>query len=115
MDQEQLAKITGSAYALTYLTYYEGFGIPLVEAMKCGVPIVAANASCLPEITGEAALLCDPFSEKEAANQLIFLLDTNVYQEFSEKSISKATSYSWDKAAIQTWEVIASLYNRKKS
>lgn len=115
VDQEQLAKITGSAYALTYLTYYEGFGIPLVEAMKCGVPIVAAYASCLPEITGEAALLCDPFSEKEAANQLKFLLDNRVYQEFSEKSISKATSYSWDKAAIQTWEVIAGLYNQKKS
>lgn len=113
VNQEQLAKITGSAYALTYLPYYEGFGIPLVEAMKCGIPIIAANTSCLPEVAGDAALLCNPFDENDAASSMKKLVDENLHSELCQKSLLRGTLFSWNNAAEDTWNVINSLYKQK--
>ena len=115
VEQEQLSKITGSAYAITYLPYYEGFGIPLVEAMKCGIPIIAANTSCLPEIAGEAAIYCNPFDEVEASNCMNNLMNTILYKELSEKSKLRGTSFSWEDSANKTWASIESLINKKNS
>jgi glycosyltransferase involved in cell wall biosynthesis len=68
---ERLTKVIGGANALTYVSYFEGFGIPLVEAMRCGVPVIAAKATSLPEVGGDAALYCDPLDIKDITNALI--------------------------------------------
>jgi glycosyltransferase involved in cell wall biosynthesis len=111
--QEELAKITSSAWAITYLPYYEGFGIPMVEGMKCGIPIIAANTSCLPEIVGDAALLCDPFDENDAASCMQKLLNNELYKDMKLKSLERAKLFSWEKAADQTWEAINSVIPQK--
>lgn len=111
--QEELAKITASAWAITYLPYYEGFGIPMVEGMKCGIPIIAANTSCLPEIVGDAALLCDPFDENDAASCMQKLLNNELYKDMKLKSLERAKLFSWEKAAKQTWEAINSVIPQK--
>ena len=59
------------------VSYFEGFGIPLVEAMRCGTPVISGNLTSLPEVVGEAGLLVDPFNTKEIA-KAIELLDTNI-------------------------------------
>jgi ribonuclease HII len=65
--REQLHKALGGAMALLFTSYFEGFGIPVAEAMRCGVPVIAANATSLPEVAGDAAIYCDPFSVDDIA------------------------------------------------
>jgi glycosyltransferase involved in cell wall biosynthesis len=112
LAQKELAEVMGSALALTYVPYFEGFGIPLVEAMRCGIPILAANTTCLPEIAGNAAIYCDPFNVKEIQKGLEQLIENDTLRiQLSENSIKRATEFSWDQAAKQSWEVIYTIAN----
>ena len=67
VQMEILTKLMASAFALVYPPYFEGFGIPLVEAMKCGVPVLSSDRTCLPEVAGNAALYFDPFDVDQMA------------------------------------------------
>lgn len=114
LEKSELTKIMASALALTYVPYFEGFGIPLVEAMSCGTPILASNATCLPEVAGDAAIYCDPFNVKEIANGMLRLLeDENLIKDLSEKSLKRFDLFSWSKAADSVWiefeEVLSTL------
>ena len=112
LAQKELAEVMGSALALTYVPYFEGFGIPLVEAMRCGIPILAANTTCLPEIAGNAAIYCDPFNVQEIQTGLEQLIENDTLRiQLSENSINRATEFSWDQAAKQSWEVIYTTAN----
>ena len=112
LAQKELAEVMGSALALTYVPYFEGFGIPLVEAMRCGIPILAANTTCLPEIAGNAAIYCDPFNIEEIQNGLEQLIENDTLRiQLSENSIKRANEFSWDQAAKQSWEVIYTIAN----
>jgi len=102
----------GSALALAYVPYFEGFGIPLVEAMRCGIPILAANTTCLPEIAGDAAIYCDPFNVQEIQKGLEELIENHALKvQLSENSKKRAAAFSWDLAAKQSWEVIYTTAN----
>jgi len=116
LDFPELTKIMASALALTYIPYFEGFGIPLAEAMNCGTPILAANTTCLPEIAGDAAIYCDPFNTHDIANGMLRLLENeNLRNELSEKSLKRSLKFSWDKAAELVWnELEVVLINLKK-
>ncbi len=110
LDTSELTKVMASALALTYVPYFEGFGIPLVEAMYCGVPILAADATCLPEVAGDAAIYCDPFSPEEIANGMFCLLENeNLRSDLKEKALKRSRVYSWDNAAKLVWEEIEEL------
>jgi glycosyltransferase involved in cell wall biosynthesis len=112
LAQKELAEVMGSALALTYVPYFEGFGIPLVEAMRCGIPILAANTTCLPEIAGNAAVYCDPFNIQEIQKGLEQLIENDTLRiQLSENSIKRATEFSWDQASKQSWEVIYTTAN----
>jgi len=112
LAQKELAEVMGSALALTYVPYFEGFGIPLVEAMRCGIPILAANTTCLPEIAGNAAIYCDPFNVQEIQMGLEQLIENDTLRiQLSENSINRATEFSWDQAAKVSWEVIYTTAN----
>ena len=107
LSTNELSHITGAAFALSYVPYFEGFGIPLVEAMRCGVPIISANASCLPEIAGDAAIYCDPFSVQDITAKLHILSnDSTLYQQLAENALNRSALFSWDKAAEEVWEVL---------
>jgi glycosyltransferase involved in cell wall biosynthesis len=86
-----------------YPSLYEGFGLPLLEALSCGVPALTSNVSSLPEIAGDAALLVDPTSEAEIADGLNRLLGDRVFQDmFSKKAIKQASGFTWSKTAQHT-------------
>ncbi len=105
----ELVEIMGAASVFTFVPYFEGFGIPLLEAMKCGTPILSGDKTSLPEVAGNAALYCDPLNTNDIAEKLTILaLDNELQKELSKKGIERGEMFSWDKAAEATWEVIES-------
>ncbi|HYW96694.1 MAG TPA: glycosyltransferase family 1 protein, partial [Bacteroidales bacterium] len=86
LDPEKLHRVLASAVAMTFVPFFEGFGIPMIEAMKCGIPVIASNATSLPEISGGAALHCAPEDiETMAGNMLRVAGDTSLQKELAEK------------------------------
>lgn len=107
---EDLAQIMASAMIFTFVPYFEGFGIPLVEAMKCGTPILSGNKTSLPEVAGDAALYCDPFSVEDIASKLAILAtDIPLQKELSTKGIERSQLFSWDISAQKVWEMMISV------
>lgn len=108
---EKLAEIMAAAFAFTYIPYFEGFGIPLVEAMKCGTPIISGDRTSLPEVAGDAALYCDPFSVKDIAEKMIELSSNeNLRSDLREKGLKRSEFFDWNSSAQVVWEEIQKLY-----
>lgn len=104
LQQDRLCRAMGGALALVFTSYFEGFGIPVAEAMRCGVPVVAAESTCLPEVAGDAALYCDPFSVTDIARAMREMYDDGVLRErLSEAGIKRAKRYTWDRTAEGLW------------
>jgi glycosyltransferase involved in cell wall biosynthesis len=107
VSEDELYKITASAYALTYAPIFEGFGIPLVEAMSCGVPIITSNITSMPEVVGEAGILIDPFNINEISGAMVQITsDEKLRNELVEKSILQAKIFSWEKTGDLLWNSI---------
>ena len=106
-EPNELKGIYGAARALVFVPYFEGFGIPLVEAMKCELPIIAANTSSLPEVAGDAALYVSPYDCK-AISEAMSKLDNKPEQrnELAQKGIEQAAKYNWDSSADKLWRII---------
>lgn len=107
VDQQTLCKLMGAAFALTYVPYFEGFGIPLVEAMYCHLPILAGNLTCLPEVAGEAAIYVDPFDVDAITKGMLELISNEtLYHDLKLKSAERSKLFSWDKTAEGVWEIL---------
>ena len=88
---------------------YEGFGLPALEALACGVPVLASNAGSLPEVVGDAGILLDPHDVDAWASQLErVLLDDQEAEKLREAGPKQAATFSWQRAARQTWELYRS-------
>ncbi len=107
VNEKELYKITASAFAMTYVPVFEGFGIPLVEAMSCGTPVITSNVTSMPEVVEEAGLLVDPFSVDDIANAMIRISEENgLREELSKRSLIQAQKFSWQKTADLLWNSI---------
>ncbi len=107
-DQEDLPAIYSLASVFAFPSVYEEFGIPVVEAMACGCPVVSSNTGAIPELTKGAALLADPFdAETMAGNCLQILQSAEREQECREKGLERASHFSWDKAALETLDIFS--------
>lgn len=114
VSQNVLTQLMGAAFALSYVPYFEGFGIPLVEAMNCGVPIISGNLTSLPEVVGDAAILIDPYSVSDISKAMTQLAeDPSYYQHLAQKSISRSRLFSWQHTADVTWNTIEQIYLKK--
>jgi glycosyltransferase involved in cell wall biosynthesis len=104
LEQERLCLALGGAEALAFVSYFEGFGIPLAEAMRCGVPVVAARATSLPEVGGEAAIYCDPFDVEDIARALhAAATDTALRERMRAAGLERAKRFTWENSALQLW------------
>jgi glycosyltransferase involved in cell wall biosynthesis len=107
-----LAKLYRCSIALVYPSLYEGFGIPPLEAMSCGTPVIASNCASIPEVVGDAGLLFNPKSVSDLTDHLLFLLDNPLERDrLITQGHQRAKAFSWDKTVAQTVEVYQSLQN----
>ena len=107
LGQADLHRTLGGALALAYVSYFEGFGIPVAEAMRCGVPVLAANATSLPEVAGKAAVYCDPFDVGTITAGLERLWqDDALRAELARAGSEQAARYTWDATAEGLWNSV---------
>jgi glycosyltransferase involved in cell wall biosynthesis len=105
-----LAKLYRCSIALVYPSLYEGFGIPPLEAMACGAPVIAANSASLPEVVGDAGKLFDPLNEDELLEAMREMLDhESTRQSFIEKGRQRSRAFSWQKTVDATVDIYRSL------
>jgi glycosyltransferase involved in cell wall biosynthesis len=106
VPEEEKALWYNAATCFCYPSLYEGFGLPPLEAMACGVPVVTSNVSSLPEVVGEAALTVDPLDSAALCEALRrVLIDDDLHAELSALGPARARLFSWDEAARQTADV----------
>jgi glycosyltransferase involved in cell wall biosynthesis len=103
----ELKNLLGSALALTYVAFFEGFGIPIIEAQACGIPVITSNTSSMPEASGKAALLVDPYSHQDIANAMKKIAsDGKLRNELIELGNINVKRFSWDKTADKLWQTM---------
>ncbi|MBN1810833.1 MAG: glycosyltransferase family 4 protein [Anaerolineae bacterium] len=103
VPDDDLSAFYAGAQALVLSSVYEGFGLPVLEAMACGTPAVASNASSIPEIGGDAALYFDPLDVEAAVDAIRRLLrDGSLRDELRERGLAQAARFSWQRAAAET-------------
>lgn len=107
VPNEQLPLIVGAAFAMTYVSLFEGFGIPLLEAMSCGVPCITSNTSSMPEVVGDAGLLVEPTDVSDIATKMQDIWsDKSLYQKLVTNCEVQAAKFSWDLTARQLWDCL---------
>lgn len=99
ISNEELGHIYSNAKVFCFVSLDEGFGLPIVEAMSFGIPVICSNISVMPEVSGNAGILVDPYSENQIADKIDLLLSDKLFYEQQQKlSIKKASEYSWEKS-----------------
>ena len=104
ITDEELASLMASALALTYVSYFEGFGIPILEAFHCDTPVITSNVTSMPEIAGNAAILTDPFSITSIADAMYKVAsDTDFRQKLIVAGREQRKKFSWEQTAEKLW------------
>ena len=109
VSDSELSYLYKKASALIYPSLYEGFGLPPLEAMKNGLPVISSNVTALPEAVGDAALMCNPYSIDDIADKINLLLENETLQkEFTKKGYEQIKKFSWEKASKATYRILSS-------
>lgn len=110
-SDQDLPKLYRQATAFVYPSLFEGFGLPPVEAMACGTPVVTSNVSSLPEVTGEAALLIDPLDQSAIESALLEIMnDQSLRAQLREQGIEQAKKFTWRATAEKTLQLYQESY-----
>jgi glycosyltransferase involved in cell wall biosynthesis len=106
VTDEELSVLYSSCFAFIYPSFYEGFGLPVLEAMSCGAAVITSNTSSLPEVGAEAVLYIDPWSKESLVEKMKLLMDHPLLiQELRKKSKERSKMFSWNKAAERVLQV----------
>jgi glycosyltransferase involved in cell wall biosynthesis len=107
IEADRLGGILSSSIALTYVSYFEGFGIPIAEAFRCETAVITSNVTSMPEVAGDAAVITDPFDPVSIANAMIRLYKDESYRsELIRRGIARKETFTWDKTADLLWQSI---------
>jgi glycosyltransferase involved in cell wall biosynthesis len=106
LPDEELSSIYSGASFFVYPSLYEGFGLPPLEAMQCGVPVITSNTSSLPEVVGDAGILINPKDKDELCQAMLKLLrEESLCQQLSLNGLLRSQQFSWKNCAQKTWEI----------
>jgi len=107
ISDQELRALYNRAVGLVYPSFYEGFGLPPLEAMTCGCPVICSNAASLPEVYGDAALSCDPHDTSSFTKHMKALLaDSSLREELREKGLRRSGQFTWEVTAEKTWNIL---------
>ena len=107
LDESELVKVTGAAYAMVYPSLWEGFGVPTLEAMRCDVPVITSSHSAMQEITKDAAVYADPDDYQDIADKMMLLYkDENLCAAKINRGRVVVQQYTWDQTADLLWKTI---------
>jgi glycosyltransferase involved in cell wall biosynthesis len=107
LEEKELADLTASAYAMVYPSFWEGFGVPVLEAMQSGIPVITSDASAMKEIAGDAALYVKPEDQNDIADKMMRLYkDERLRSELVSKGLARSKDFNWDRSAELFWEAI---------
>ena len=107
VSDQDLASLMASSLALTYVSYFEGFGIPILEAFSCDTPVITSNLTSMPEVAGNAAILTDPFSTDSIAGAMQKLaMDTDFRQNLVAAGREQRLKFSWQQTADKLWNCV---------
>ena len=110
ISEDEAAYLYNGAEVFVYPSQYEGFGIPVLEAMACGCPVIASNSSSLPEVVGDAGVLVEPNNMEELSEAIVKVLhDGGLRRALKEKGIQRAAQFDWAKMAMATRDLYVSL------
>ena len=114
IEEDDLAAIYNLAKLTLLPSYYEGFGLPVLESMACGTPVVASNISSIPEISKDNIVFCDPADPQDIAKKIKEVLGFSSHKldGLSQKLINESKKYSWHRAAVETANVYRSVMNK---
>lgn len=116
LNPEELAAVLGSALALTYTSFFEGFGIPIIEAFNAGTPVITSNTTSMPEIAGNAALLANPFKPESIADAMKDItFNVQLREKLVEKGNKRKLDFSWEKTADNLWKSIEKVVKQQNS
>jgi Glycosyltransferase len=106
VPEEDLPSMYNLADLFVYPSLYEGFGLPPLEAMACGTPVVTSNTSSLPEVVGDAGIMVDPLDVDALADSMHQVLTDDVlHEKLRNMGIARAREFSWEKTAQKTWQI----------
>ena len=114
VSEADLPRLMGSAEALVYVSLFEGFGLPVLESLHCGVPVISSNTSSLPEVTGPAGLLVNPLSIDAITEAMLSLCqESGLRARLAAECRPQAERFSWDRSAAELYEVLKKEGKRK--
>lgn len=114
LDNETLTSLTAGALAMVYPSMFEGFGLPVLEAMQCGTPVITSNISSLPEVAGDACILVDPTNTNAISHAMEAIYsDKKLAGEMSKKGLIRSQEFSWDNTANIMNQEINDLFRHK--
>jgi len=107
LSPEDLQNVLASAFAMTFVPYFEGFGIPIIESMNCDVPVLTSNTTSMPEVAGDACILIDPFSVDSITKGIVQIYENDsLRKQLIEKSKTQRLKFSWTKTSEKLWQTI---------
>tara|TARA_R110002096_G_scaffold72174_4_gene172186 strand:- start:33868 stop:34995 length:1128 start_codon:yes stop_codon:yes gene_type:complete len=107
LEDEALSKVLGAALCLTYLPYFEGFGIPILEAFQAKVPVITSDVSSMPEVANRAALLCSPSDVEQIADTMKLVVEDEAKRnQLIQLGLERAKYFSWDQTANLLWQSV---------
>ena len=116
IDESELAPIYNQAEIFLYPSLYEGFGLPVLEAMACAVPVITSNVSSLPEVASDAAILVNPYSEKQIYEAILYLVDNeNKREQLIDMGLKNIKKFSWENTAKQTLNIYQQIYEKYRN
>ena len=112
LTEEELSALLGSAYAFVYPSLFEGFGVPVAEAMQCNIPVLTSEKTAMEEIAGEAALYFNANDHADIADKMMLIYkDENLRKQLIEKGKKVSEKYNWETSAELLWQTVLKVFD----